>query len=388
MQPVKLGKKGVDRVRAGHPWIYRSDLEPDPGDRIESGEAVLVTDRRDQAIGTALYSRPSKIALRMLARQPVEVDRGLLRGRLESAIRLRERLFPGAGAVRLVHGDADLLPGLVVDRYGKHLSIQTLVPGWESRKELLCDLLEELCAPAGIVERNDVRVRELEGLPQRKGVLRGSYAAPTIHEEGAARMELDLVEGQKTGAFLDQRENHLLAGGYARGEALDLFSYVGGFALQLARGAEKVEAVEISAQACAAIRRNAALSGVSNLSVTEANAFDLLRDRLAEGKRYDTVVLDPPAFAKSKATVPAALRGYKEVNLRALQLLRPGGILLTFTCSFHVGVDAFEALVTDAAKDARRDVQVLERRGAARDHPVLLAAPETRYLKGLVLRAP
>lgn len=388
MERVVVTKRGAERIARGHPWIYRSDLAPDPGGGIPSGAAVEVTDGRGHGLGTAFWSVRSKIALRMLARTRVEVDRAFLAARLDSALALRERLFPGARFARLVHGEADLLPGLVVDRYGEHLSIQTLVPATDARKAELCDLLEERLRPAGIVERNDAKVRLLEGLDQRKGVLRGSYAAPTIHEEGRARMRVDLVEGQKTGAFLDQRENHLLAGSYARGRCLDLFSYVGGFALQLAGAAESVKAVEISGAACAAIRENAALTGVTNLEAVEANVFDLLRDELAAGARYDTIVLDPPAFAKNKEAIPAAIRGYKEVNLRALQLLAPGGVLVTCTCSYHVGVDAFEELVTDAARDARRDVQVLERRGASRDHPVLLAAPETRYLKALVLRVP
>ena len=200
-------------------------------------------------------------------------------------------------------------------------------------------------------------------------------------------MEIDLLEGQKTGAFLDQRENHLAAGGYAQGRALDLFSYIGGFALQLARGADSVQAVEISADAVRADRGNAKLSGLENVEAVEANAFDWLRDRHAERQRYDTIVLDPPAFAKNKAAIEAAMRGYKEVNLRALQLLAPGGVLVTATCSYHVNVQMFEDVVADAARDARRDVQVIERRGAGRDHPSLLKVPETRYMKCLVLRA-
>jgi 23S rRNA (cytosine1962-C5)-methyltransferase len=388
VERVVVTKRGAERIGRGHPWIYRGDLAPDPGGAIPSGAAVEVADGKGHLLGTAFWSVRSKIALRMIARAHVEVDRAFFAARLDAAIALRERLFPGTRFARLVHGEADLLPGLVVDRYGDHLSIQTLVPATEARKAELCDLLEERLHPAGIVERNDAKVRLLEGLDQRKGVLRGSYAAPTIYEEGTARMRVDLVEGQKTGAFLDQRENHLVAGGYARGRCLDLFSYVGGFALQLATRAESVRAVEISAAACGAIRDNAALSGAKNLEAVEANVFDLLRDELASGARYDTIVLDPPAFAKNKESIPAAIRGYKEVNLRALQLLAPGGVLITCTCSYHVGVEAFEELVTDAARDARRDVQVLERRGASRDHPVLLAVPETRYLKCLVLRVP
>ncbi|AKU91841.1 class I SAM-dependent rRNA methyltransferase [Vulgatibacter incomptus] len=387
MDRVNITKRGVDRLRAGHPWIYRSDLLGNPGDSIESGAAVEVADDKGRPQGTAFYSVQSQIALRMIARETVEPDRAFFRSKLASAIALRERLFPGATALRLVHGEADLLPGLVVDRYGDHLSIQTPIPATERRKELIADLLEELLKPAGIVERNDARSRLLEGLDQTKGILRGSYEGPTEYREGDTILSVDLLEGQKTGAFLDQRENHIKAGDYAKGRALDLFSYAGGFALQLARGAKSVRAVEISEAACETIGRNAERTG-RDVDVVCANVFDWLRDELSSGARYDTIVLDPPAFAKSKSAIPAATRGYKEVNLRALQLLAPGGVLLTFTCSYHVGPEDFEAIVTDAARDAKREVQVLERLGAGRDHPVLLTAPETRYLKGLVLRAP
>ena len=387
MERVIVTKRGADRQRAGHPWIYRSDVLTVP-DRVSSGDAVVVVDERGKALGTAFYGAVSQIALRFVAREVVEIDAAFLRGRIASALALRERLFPGVPSLRLVHGEADLLPGLVVDRYGDMLSIQTGIPATDRRKDLLCDLLQELTGAAGIVERNDGRTRLLEGLPQVKGVLRGAYQGPSVYLEGDATIAVDLIEGQKTGAFLDQRENHLRAGAYAKGRALDLFSYAGGFALQLAKAAETVTAVEISDAACDAIRTNAATSGRGNVEVVCANVFDYLRDQIAAGVRYDTIVLDPPAFAKSKSAIAAATRGYKEVNLRALQLLSPGGVLLTFTCSYHVSPEGFEALVTDAARDAKRDVQVLERLGAGRDHPVLLTAPETRYLKGLVLRVP
>jgi len=387
MERVIVTKRGADRQRAGHPWIYRSDIVSVPGG-VASGDAVAVVDERGKALGTAFYGAVSQIALRFVAREVVEVDAAFLRGRIASALALREAMFPGVTSLRLVHGEADLLPGLVVDRYGDTLSIQTGIPATDRRKDELCDLLQELTGAAAIVERNDGRTRILEGLPQEKGVLRGAYQGPTAYREGDATIAVDLLEGQKTGAFLDQRENHLRAGAYAKGRALDLFSYAGGFALQLAKGADKVTAVEISDAACDSIRANAATSGRGNVEVVCANVFDYLRDQIAAGVRYDTIVLDPPAFAKNKAAIAAATRGYKEVNLRALQLLSPGGVLLTFTCSYHVSPEDFEALVTDAARDARRDVQVLERLGAGRDHPVLLTAPETRYLKGLVLRVP
>jgi len=237
-----------------------------------------------------------------------------------------------------------------------------------------------------VVERNDVRVRELEGLVQTKGVLRGPAPAPTEYREGEVRLRLDVMNGQKTGAFLDQRENHLRAGEYAGGRCLDCFSYAGGFALQLARHAAQVTAVEMQPTAATLLRENAGLNRAANLEVVEANAFDYLRDRSEEEPAFDLVVLDPPAFAKNKEALPNARRGYKEVNLRALQVLKPGGILVTASCSYHLAEEQLEALVLDAANDAGRRVQILERRGAGRDHPVLLGVPETRYLKLLVLR--
>jgi 23S rRNA (cytosine1962-C5)-methyltransferase len=237
-----------------------------------------------------------------------------------------------------------------------------------------------------VVERNDVRVRELEGLPQTKGVLRGADPGPIEYREGEVRLRLDLLAGQKTGAFLDQRENHLRAGEYARGRCLDCFSYAGGFALQLARRAEQVTAVEMMPAAAGLLRENVLLNRAANVEVVEANAFDYLRDRSEEAPAWDTVVLDPPAFAKNRDAIPGAKRGYKEINLRAIQILKPGGILVTASCSYHMSEEVLESLVLDAANDAGRRVQLLERRGAGRDHPVLLGVPETRYLKLLVLR--
>jgi 23S rRNA (cytosine1962-C5)-methyltransferase len=237
-----------------------------------------------------------------------------------------------------------------------------------------------------VVERNDVRVRELEGLQQVKGVLRGDAPGPVVYREGTVRMTIDLLAGQKTGAFLDQRENHLRAAEYARGRCLDCFSYTGGFALQLAARAEQVTAVEMQPTAAALLRENVAANRAANVEVVEANAFDYLRDRAEEPPAYDLVVLDPPAFAKNKDALAAARRGYKEVNLRALQVLKPGGILVTASCSYHMAEPMLEELVLDAANDAGRRVQLLERRGAGRDHPVLLGVPETRYLKCFFLR--
>ncbi|WP_044199064.1 class I SAM-dependent rRNA methyltransferase [Hyalangium minutum] len=384
MPQVQLLRRGVERWQAGHPWIYRADLNGDPG--LPGGEVVRVTDGRGWFIGKAFYSKHSKISLRWLSYEDIPVDVDFFRQRLVSADALRRKALPGERTYRVVHGEADQLPGLVVDRYGDYLSVQFLVPAMEARKELITDLLTELFSPRAIVNRSDVGVRALEGLQPEKTVLRGELPGPVSFDEGLVRMRADLLEGQKTGAFLDQRENHVMASQYAFGEALDCFSYVGGFALQLATRAQRVTAVEISEAASAQLRDNAAANRLTNLDVVVANAFDFLRDSVDEGKRYDTIVLDPPSFAKNKDAVAAALRGYKEINLRAMQLLRPGGYLISASCTYHVDEQAFEDMLASAAADARRRVQIIERRGAGKDHPVLLNLRETRYLKCFVLR--
>jgi 23S rRNA (cytosine1962-C5)-methyltransferase len=381
---VSLVRRGVERWQGGHPWIYRADLNGDPA--LAGGEVVRVVDGRGWFLGKAFYSKHSKIALRWLTFDDVAVDADFFRQRLASADALRRHALPGESTYRVVHGEADGLPGLVVDRYGDYLSVQFLVPATEQRKGLLADLLSEHFKPRGIVNRSDVNVRTLEGLTPEKGLLRGELPSPITYDEGLVRMRVDLMEGQKTGTFLDQRENHILAAQYATGEALDCFAYVGGFALQLATRARHVTAVEISEAAAAHIHDNAAANRLTNVDVVVANAFDFLRDAVDEGRRFDTIVLDPPSFAKNKDAIPAALRGYKEINLRAMQLLRPGGFLLSASCTYHVDEQAFEDMLASAAADARRRVQIVERRGAGRDHPVLLNLRETRYLKCFVLR--
>ncbi|HEX9243753.1 MAG TPA: class I SAM-dependent rRNA methyltransferase [Anaeromyxobacter sp.] len=382
---VKVSRRGAERLQGGHLWIYRGDVDHAPA-ALESGDVVALVDGRGRFLAKAFWSSRSQIALRVVTRDEEPVDEGFLASRLAAAIELRERVFGGERFVRLVHGEADLLPGLVVDRYGDVAVMQTLVPATDRRKALLADLLTNALSLRTVVERNDVRVRELEGLPQLKGVVRGEAPGPIEYREGEVRMRIDLLAGQKTGTFLDQRENHLRAGEYARGKCLDCFSYTGGFALHLARHADSVTAVEMQPGPAALLRENAALNRAGNLEIVEANAFDYLRDRSEEEPAFDLVVLDPPAFAKNKESLPAARRGYKEVNLRAIQVLRPGGVLVTASCSYHLSEEALEALVLDAANDAGRRVQLLERRGAGRDHPVLLGVPETRYLKCLFLR--
>lgn len=369
---------------AGHPWIYRTDVDAPP--ELASGAVVRVADERGRPLGQAFYSAASKIALRHLSRDEVPVDEAFFAARIEAAAALRRLLLPGENAWRAVHGDGDGLPGLVVDRYGDYLSVQFLIAGMEQRRDLILPILARVFGCKGIMNCSDASVRGLEGLPAERGVIMGEVPDEVIIREGRLEFAVNLHTGQKTGAFVDQRENHVMAGRYAHGRALDCFSYAGGFALQMARRATQVTAVDSSEPACARIRDNAARNGIGNVEVVEANVFEFLRQQVDAGKRYDTIVLDPPAFARNKAALAAALRGYKEINLRALQLLAPGGYLISCSCSHHVDEAHFEAMLQSAAADARCDVQILEKRGAGRDHPVLLALRETRYLKCYVLR--
>jgi len=385
---VILSRRGLERLRSGHVWVYRSDLRA-PAE-LKGGEVVRLVDDRGWFAGKAFYGKQSQISVRLLTREDEPIDEAFFARRLSQARALREATAPDPelrSASRVVHGEADLLPGLVVDRYADCFVVQTLIEATDARRELFADLLQQLWKPRAIVERNDVKVRAHEGLPPRKGLLRGAEPGPVEFREGEVRLMADLLEGQKTGAFLDQAENRLESGRYARGRALDCFTYGGAFALQLSRRAETVTAVDISERAAEEGRRTAARNEAANVTFQVANAFDLLRDQADEGQVYDTIVLDPPAFAKNKASLAAALRGYKEINLRAFHLLSPGGVLVTASCSFHIDEASFERTVLGAAADAGRSVQVIERRGAARDHPTLLGVPETRYLKCLILRA-
>jgi 23S rRNA (cytosine1962-C5)-methyltransferase len=381
---VTITRRGAERVRGGHLWVYRSDVRDAEG--VEGGSVVRLRDERGRAAGQALYSSRSEIALRLLTTRDETIDRDWWRARLRSAAARREGVEREAGAYRLVYSEGDLLPSLIVDRYGDVLVVQTLSQGTDALKGTLTELLSEEFAPRSIVERNDVRVRGLEGLPLRTGVLRGEEPGELEVSQHGVRFRVAPLGGQKTGAFLDQRENHLAARSYARGRALDCFTFNGGFALSIARNCESVTGLDISAEAVAASRRNAELNGVSNVEFREANVFDALHELESAGERFDTIVLDPPAFAKNRASVPAAARGYKEINLRALKMLTPGGHLVTCTCSYHMTEPLFLEVLAEAARDARRRVQLVERRIQSQDHPVLLGVPETLYLKCVVAR--
>ena len=378
-----ITRRGEDRIRAGHVWVYRSDVaavEASPGD------TVAVFGSRGRPIGHGLYSDRSQIALRMLSDAATPADLSLWQERLSRAIAYRESLNIDATAYRLVHGEADLLPSLIVDRYGDYLVVQTLSQGTDRLLPEIARMLVELAAPAGIVARNDAKVRQLEGLTADVAVLHGSVPGSVSVREGSVIYDVDLEGGQKTGLFLDQRENRAAAATYGRGRVLDCFSYHGGFALHLAPHAEEVTAVDISEHAVAQIVRNASRNGASNVRALQGNVFDVLRELEREGRRFDTIVLDPPAFAKQRGALERAIAGYKEINLRALKLLTHDGILVTCTCSYHVDEATFGQIVYDAAADAHTRLTVVEKRMQSRDHPILLGVPETYYLKCFILR--
>jgi len=322
----------------------------------------------------------------MISNETGEIDRAFWLARLVSAERLREKVVIDATAYRLVYGESDLLPSLIVDRYNDCFVIQTLSQGMDALKQLWIDLLVERYRPRAIVERNEARVRDLEGLPRVTEVVYGSDPGEFLIEESGVRLAVNLVEGQKTGAFLDQRENRIAARGYAHGRCLDAFTYQGAFALNLALEAEKVIAIDISSPAIAAAMRNAESNNATNIEFVEGNVFDLIREMEQAGERFDVINLDPPAFAKNRSSVEAAARGYKEINLRAMKMLKLGGILITSTCSYHMTEESFLNVLAGAAADAGRSVQLIEKRTQARDHPVLISMPETHYLKCMILR--
>ena len=379
---VVVSARGEQRMRTGHPWIYRTDVAEV---QAAAGDRVAVRGARGRLLGYALYSDRSQIAIRMLSYGEAPADDALLRRRIETAIGFRERLGIEATAYRLIHGEADLLPSLIVDRYGDYLVVQTLSQGMDRLLPQVSSILDELQRPRGILARNDPRARILEGLEQRVEVVSGEVPERVMVREAAIDYEVDLRRGQKTGLFLDQRENRGAAARYARGRLLDCFTYNGGFALTLARSCTETIAFDISEDAIARVRVNAERNGLA-VDARVGNVFDELRglERLRE--RFDTIVLDPPAFAKTKAAVAKATAGYKEINLRALKLLNPGGTLVTCSCSYHVSEAAFAEIVYAAAVDAQAHVTVVEKRMQGRDHPVMLGVPETYYLKCFILR--
>jgi 23S rRNA (cytosine1962-C5)-methyltransferase len=378
---VRVSRKGADRLRSGHPWIFRSDVLA--AGQATPGATVRVLDPRGQLLGQAHYSAASQIALRMLSRSASPVDIG---ARIAAAQVFRERVVTDSTAYRLVHAEADFLPALIVDRYGDSFTMQALDQGMERSTPEIVAALNAQFSPSAIVARNDAPVRSLEALPRETKVLAGELDGPVTIRMNGFQMEADLVSGQKTGVFLDQRENYLAAARYATGKALDCFTSTGGFALHLSRACEQVEAIDSSAAALAAAQRNAAANGISNVTFREADVFDVLSNYASARRNFDAIVLDPPAFAKSRTQINGAMRGYKDINLRALRLLGPGGILVTCSCSHHVSEAMLLEMVAEASLDSGRTLRVLERRTQAQDHPILLTVPETLYLKCLILQ--
>lgn len=384
MNEIRVNRKAADRVASGHPWIFSSDIEDRDG--AQPGAAVKVADWRGRPLGTAHYSSTSQIAIRMLSRQIDEIGRDFYLRRLRAAEEHRRRVVRDSDAYRVVHGEADLLPALVVDRYGDYLVMQTLDQGMDAAKAEIVSCLEEIFAPKGIVARNDVAVRTKEQLPLETAVLAGEVPESVQVRINDLTLSADLLRGQKTGIFLDQRENYRAVARYARGgKALDCFTSTGGFALHLAGKVEHVEAVDSSGPALATARGNAEANGIGNVEWREADVFDLLASYASARRQFSLVVLDPPAFAKSRQKVEAAMAGYKEINLRALRLLPAGGILVTCSCSHHMSEAMLLDVVAQASLDANRTLRVLDRRTQSQDHPILLTVPETHYLKCLIL---
>ncbi len=380
---VVVSDEGAQRLRKGHLWIYAADVVQGPA---SASPIVRVLDTKRRILGFALYSPRSQIRLRMLSRDPMPPTADLIRDRIRRAIeRRRERLRPD-GACRLVFAEADLLPSIIVDRYCDYLVIQTLSGGADALKGFLVDILRDLVNPAGVLERNDVKARALEGLEERSGILWGEIPEHVRIVEGGIQFLVDMRHGQKTGFFLDQCDNRIAARNYAAGRCLDCFTNTGAFALHLAQRCASVIGVDASKEAVDLARRNAELNGLANVSFQEANVFDYLRERERAGEKFNTVCLDPPAFAKNRAALASARGGYKEINLRALKLIEPDGILISSSCSYHLSEADFFDLLRQAAQDARRQVQVLERRAQSADHPILLGMPETHYLKCAIIR--
>lgn len=376
--------RGARRWQAGHPWIFRSDLERAP----DSGAgAVPVRDPRGRELGWALWSPTSEISLRRIDPDPAAViDASWWRRRLTTAVDRRADLARHANAYRLVHAEGDAIPALIVDRYDRWLVVQLLSAAIETFRDDIVAALLDLTGCAGILARNDAAVRTREGLPRVVETLAGEVPDDIVVEEHGVRFHAAPHSGQKTGAFLDQRENRVLAGAHARGRALDLFTYHGSFALHLARRADSVVAVDSSAPALERGAANAALNGLTNIEFVEADAFEFLRERRA-GPRFDTIVVDPPAFARNRASLPGAIRGYRDLNLHAMRLLAPRGMLFTASCSYHLGKAAFLDMLRDAAAESGRALVLRALTGQPPDHPELITAPETGYLKGALLEA-
>lgn len=389
---VKISRHGAARLRSGHPWVYRSDVRLK--EKPSSGALVTVTAENGRPLGSALYSSASEIALRLLSRQVLPDEAAMLvvlRDRVKAAVEYRRKVVADSNAFRVIFSDADGIPGFIADRYNSIISIQVLTQAMDRsdvKQLLLSALLEELAADGvtTVIERVEPRIRQLEQLPESKGGFLAGNESSCIYQMNGINLTFEAGSGQKTGSFLDQRENYAAAERHAHGEALDVFCYQGGFALHLARKCSSVSALDSSRPALEVAEQNEQLNpGRGAIEWIEGNAFDFLKDYSAQGREYDTIVLDPPAFARGKQNLETALRGYKELNLRALKMLRRGGILVTCSCSFHVSDQDFLAVLTEAAADVHRNVVLLEHRTQSSDHPIVLTIPETHYLKCLIV---
>jgi len=391
LRKVIVNERAAKRLRGGHVWVYASDVLNDAG--AKPGSLVHVIGPKDKVLGSAIYSSSSQIKLRLLGREALRTEEELLelvRQRLDEAVVYRTKVVRDSDACRLVFSEADRLPGLIIDQYNDVFTLQVLTQAWadQQRKQAIIAELKKFAGVENIVERADARIRQLEQLPEMESRLIEGGKSSTIFTMNGVKFHYDALGGQKTGAFLDQRENYAAAAQYAKGEALDVCTYQGGFALHLARVCDKVTAVDISREVLEVAEQNEKLNAAANkneIEWIEGNAFDLMKDYSSAGKQYDTIVLDPPAFAKSKKNLESALRGYKELNLRAMKMLRPGGVLVTCSCSFAVSEQDFLDVLNGAAQDAHRSVRILEKRTQAKDHPILLGVPETYYLKCFIL---
>jgi 23S rRNA (cytosine1962-C5)-methyltransferase len=383
-EQVEINAAGVRRLRQGHLWIYAGDVAEEPPS--SEPPIVQILDSARNPLGFALYSRPSQIRLRILTRDSELPTADLFRNRVKASLGRRRNRNDEDCACRLVFGEADLLPSIVVDRYGEYLVLQTLSKGADLLKPLLIEILAELLHPKGIMERNDVKARRLEGLDESRGTLYGSVPDEVEIVEGGLRFLVNLSEGQKTGFFLDQQDNRIHTRRFAFGRAMDCFTNTGAFALHFASRCDSVLAIDVSPASLSLARRNSDLNGTRNVCFQEGNVFDVLRELEQKREKFDTVCLDPPAFAKNRRALPGALGGYKEINLRAMKLLNAEGILVTCSCSYHLSEAAFLQVLRAASRDAHRHLQILERRGQSSDHPILAGMPETQYLKCFLLR--
>lgn len=384
---VFIRKGAQHRLESGHPWVFQSEIDRIEGD-FQPGDIVDVFNHRSRLIGRGYINPRSQIIVRILTREQEEINREFFVKRIAAAWKHRQRFLHEPNYCRLIFGEADFLPALIVDKFGDYLVVQTLALGIDIHKETIISILDEMFQPAGIYERNDVPVRKLEGLDLRKGFLKGNFPTLLQVEENGFPFYADIENGQKTGFFYDQRENRQLLKSFATdAEVLDCFCHTGSFAIHAARyGAKSVRAIDISDLAVEVARKNAELNGVSDICQFEvANVFDVLRSLTEEKRQYDVVILDPPAFTKSRSALEGAVRGYKEINLRGLKLVRPGGFLITCSCSYHMDRELFKEIIIDAAKDARRTIREIEYRTQAKDHPILPAADETHYLKFLAV---